>query len=198
MKNFTNQTFDAIKWNAKQSCTEFKELVDDANNSLLSSFKTAIKEHSVGGKELQDEVCSLKQQVFTIQTSLDALMQKSPQFDRKIVERVDVAPTPSQVYLGSTISSNTGDLVSQVSVPSNVTCGRVLPIKMIFPSFGGVHDENDPLVYLERCKDFLALRPMSNREILATMRSVLHASARDWWETVRFKVDTWESFQQAF
>lgn len=125
-------------------------------------------------------------------------MQKSPQLDRKIVEREDVAPTPFQVCLGSTVSSNTGDLVSQLSAPSNLTCGRVLPIKMIFPSFGGVHDENDPLVYLERCKDFLALRPMSNSEILATMRSVLHASARDWWVTVRFKVGTWESFQQAF
>lgn len=58
--------------------------------------------------------------------------------------------------------------------------------------------KTDPLVYLKRCKDFLALRPMSNSEILATMRSVLHASARDWWETVRFKIDTWGNFQQAF
>lgn len=29
---------DAIKWNAKQSCTEFKELFDDANSSLLMKY----------------------------------------------------------------------------------------------------------------------------------------------------------------
>ncbi|MGL4647038.1 MAG: hypothetical protein ACRCVL_08135, partial [Cetobacterium sp.] len=79
MQNFTKQTIDVIKWNAKQSCTEFKELVDEANHSLFSSFKTAIKEHGVNGKELQEEMCSLRQQVFTMQTSLDALMQKGPQ-----------------------------------------------------------------------------------------------------------------------
>lgn len=115
-------------------------MFDDAYNSLLSSFKTAIKEHSVGGKELQ-EVCSLKQQVFTVQTSLDSLMQKSTQLDSKLVEREDVAPAPSQICLGSTAPCNTGDLVSQVSAPSNLTCGRVLPIKMIFSSFGGVHED---------------------------------------------------------
>lgn len=137
MTHFTNQTIDTIAWNAKQSCTEFKESVDDACNSLLTYFKTAIKEHSVGGKELQEEVRSLKQQVFTMQTSLDALIQKSPQLDSEIVGREDVAPTPSQVCLGSAVPCNTGDLVSQVSAPSNLTCGRILPIKMIFPSFGG-------------------------------------------------------------
>nr|WPK86750.1 NLR_family_CARD_domain-containing_3-like protein isoform_X2 [Sebastes schlegelii] len=30
------------------------------------------------------------------------------------------------------------------------------------------------------------------------MRSVLHGSARDWWETVREKIHSWEEFQRAF
>lgn len=53
-------------------------------------------------------------------------------------------------------------------------------------------------MFVQRCSDFFSLKPLSYGEILATMRSVLHGSARGWWETVRQKIRTWEEFQIAF
>ncbi len=74
----------------------------------------------------------------------------------------------------------------------------LLPIKMVFPCYGGPQDDKDPFVFLQKCNDFLSLRVLSHSEVLATMNSMLHGSARDWWETVRGKVHTWEEFQGAF
>lgn len=49
------------------------------------------------------------------------------------------------------------------------------------------------MVYLQRCSDFLSLKPLSHGEILATIRSVLHGSVRDCWETIRDKNPYMES-----
>lgn len=68
----------------------------------------------------------------------------------------------------------------------NLSYKGKLPIKLIFPNFG--RPEDDPTLYLEKCQDFLTLKPMSNEEILATLRSVLNGTAKDWWETVRNQV----------
>lgn len=36
------------------------------------------------------------------------------------------------------------------------------------------------LQYLERCEDFLALNPLSDKEFITNLRNILHGSARDW------------------
>ncbi|MED6262474.1 hypothetical protein ATANTOWER_019994 [Ataeniobius toweri] len=36
------------------------------------------------------------------------------------------------------------------------------PIKLQFPTFGKVDDSADPLQYMERCEDFLALNPLTD------------------------------------
>lgn len=45
--------------------------------------------------------------------------------------------------------------------------GRVLgkcTVKLQFPSFGKMEDEPDPLLYLEKCNDYLALNPLCDEE----------------------------------
>ncbi|KAI3376844.1 hypothetical protein L3Q82_000417 [Scortum barcoo] len=72
------------------------------------------------------------------------------------------------------------------------------PIKLQFPTFGRLEDTSDPLQYLERCEDFLALNPLSNEELIATLRNVLHGTARDWWYVGRHKIHTWKEFHDQF
>ncbi len=59
-------------------------------------------------------------------------------------------------------------------------------------------DGADPLLYLTRCQDFLALHPLADADILATFRTVLYGTARNWWEVARSSVTTWNDFETAF
>ena len=62
------------------------------------------------------------------------------------------------------------------------------PIKMHFPMFGRLEDTQDPLLYLEKCNDFLALHPLTDAELIATLRNVLHGTARDSWDVARVEM----------
>lgn len=75
--------------------------------------------------------------------------------------------------------------------------GRI-PIKLDFPTFGRKGDDPDPLTYIEKCQDYLVLNPLSNEELTATLRNVLHGTARDWWNVARFSISTWVEFQTSF
>ncbi|XP_060796136.1 uncharacterized protein LOC132898493 [Neoarius graeffei] len=72
------------------------------------------------------------------------------------------------------------------------------PIKIQFPCFGRTEDTSDPLLYLEKCHDYLALHPLSDGELLATLRNVLHGTARDWWDVARVEIATWRVFERKF
>ncbi|XP_045569661.1 uncharacterized protein [Salmo salar] len=73
-----------------------------------------------------------------------------------------------------------------------------MPIKLQFPTFGKKDDSPDPLMYLERCRDFLALNPLADEELLATLRNVLHGTARDWWDVARLTTTSWADFEAKF
>ncbi|KAI2654751.1 Structural maintenance of chromosomes protein 4 [Labeo rohita] len=59
-------------------------------------------------------------------------------------------------------------------------------------------DDADPLLYLTKCQDFLALLPLTDADILATFRTVLHETAHDWWVVRRSSISTWSEFEAAF
>lgn len=67
-----------------------------------------------------------------------------------------------------------------------------LPIKLLLPTFGSP----DPQFFLSKCNDFLSIRPLTDVEVLDTLRSVLHGTARVWWEIAREHVSSWEEFQK--
>ncbi len=72
------------------------------------------------------------------------------------------------------------------------------PIKLEFPFFGRMEDTVDPLLYLEKCNDYLALQPLTQEELFVTLRNVLHGTARDWWDVARLEITTWDEFEQKF
>uniref|UniRef100_A0A8C1GVQ7 Reverse transcriptase domain-containing protein n=1 Tax=Cyprinus carpio TaxID=7962 RepID=A0A8C1GVQ7_CYPCA len=72
------------------------------------------------------------------------------------------------------------------------------PVKIQFPCFGRLEDCDDPLIFLEKCYDFMALHPLSDEEVIATLRNVLHGTARDWWDVARLETNTWQEFEAKF
>lgn len=71
-------------------------------------------------------------------------------------------------------------------------------LKLTFPTFGRPSDDSDPLLYMTKCQDFLALHPLDDTDILATFRTVLYGTARDWWEVARSSITSWSEFESAF
>lgn len=62
------------------------------------------------------------------------------------------------------------------------------PVKLELPAFERV----------ERCEDFLTLKPLSDEELIPTPLKVLHRTMRDWWDVARHKVHTWKEFRVRF
>lgn len=67
------------------------------------------------------------------------------------------------------------------------------PIKLQSPTFGRVEDNPDPLLYLEKCKDFLSINPLTDEELTVTFRNVLYSTARDWWDITLTQVMSHQS-----
>ncbi len=71
-------------------------------------------------------------------------------------------------------------------------------IKIQFPCFGRLEDCVDPLIFLEKCYDVMVLHPLSDEELIATLRNVLHGTARDWWDVARLETTTWQEIESKF
>lgn len=67
---------------------------------------------------------------------------------------------------------------------------RSSPLKIQFPTFRGMEDSTDPLLFLEKCRDFLAVHPLTDSESTAMLRNVLHGTARDWWDVAHLEITT--------
>lgn len=61
-----------------------------------------------------------------------------------------------------------------------------------------MEDNPDPLLYLEKCKDFLSINPLTPEELIVTLRNVLYGTARDWWDVTRATTHTWSGFESGF
>lgn len=66
--------------------------------------------------------------------------------------------------------------------------------------FGIMDDTQDPLLYLEKCKDFLALHLLTDAEIIATNCNVLRMVRvpPDWWDVALLEIITWKEFEKRF
>ncbi len=71
------------------------------------------------------------------------------------------------------------------------------PIKLDFPKFSSL-DGEDPIAYLEKCEEYLAIQPLSNAEILSMLPSVLTHTAKDWWIAEKARVKSWTQFKTVF
>ncbi len=71
------------------------------------------------------------------------------------------------------------------------------PVKLDFPTFSNTQ-EDDPVVFIERCEEYFDVRPLSHGEILASLSAVLKDTAKDWWMAERRNVHNWRQFKGSF
>jgi len=134
---------------------------------------------------------------------VDCLKRRDRQIDAKLKSQAPLISTPvvPPMFAPTLSHHRTYSAQTQPPVPVNPDSGHVSqyrpPVRVEFPQFGS-DEENDPISFIEHCKDYLALRPLTESEILASLTSVLKGTAKDWWLAERRFVFTWSQFKQTF
>lgn len=169
------QLQNELQQDIKSYLVTFQQNHDQMSSTLTQTTQTTETLCTVV-RELQTEI---KKNFENQERQLSDFMQKEP-----FLAPVSTPESPA-------IPNN--ELSSQ---PSAVTKSDHL--KLTFPTFGKPSDDPDPLLYLARCQDFLVVHPLTDADIMATFRSVLYGTARDWWEVARTSVKTWSQFESAF
>nr|XP_055053112.1 uncharacterized protein LOC129438391 [Misgurnus anguillicaudatus]XP_055053113.1 uncharacterized protein LOC129438391 [Misgurnus anguillicaudatus] len=125
---------------------------------------------------------------------LQTKMETKYDDQEKIIAELKAKSTTSINITPSAITS----VPNPMPTPIPATVVKTDHIRITFPTFGRPSDDLDPLLYITRCHDFLALHPLTDEDVLATFRTVLSGTARDWWEVARSTVHSWSNFQTAF
>ena len=56
----------------------------------------------------------------------------------------------------------------------------------------------DPVTFVEKCEEFLAVHPLSEAELFAVLTSALEGTAKDWWSAERRYISSWPEFKAVF
>ena len=179
------------------------ELQNDFKNSQ-SAMENTYTEMMRNTDQLTECITLVKQlsvQVETLRTQVETTAVENKREMRELQRKVtqhdsQTSHTSHTRDMSSLYATSHPASLSAPSVPSS----RIDHIKLmkVFPTYGKPGDDPDPLLYLSKCHDFIALHPLSDCDILATFRTVLYGTARDWWEITRSKVATWGEFKSSF
>lgn len=169
-----------------------EQLQVELQRDIRATQKNLQKDH----EQLSTECNHCITQVDKLTTQLKELQTDMEKGKRQVEDMADhqskgVQPT-------SHFTLTTPSPLENVPECPPIPAGKSDHLKLTFPTFGRPSDDVDPLLYLTRCQDFLALHPLAESDLLATFRSVLHGTARDWWEVARSSIMTWTEFETAF
>lgn len=195
----SDQTIKAMKMMMAQE-------LQKVENTLVTEVRFIVQQLQ---SEIQQDIQSVQQH---LQKDSDQLLGKSSQLtlltdklstNMKELQTKMEAKFESQEKRITDLSISLHNPLSQSpsqmtppAAPSTVV--KTDHLKLTFPAFGRPADDPDPLLYITRCQDFLAVHPLTDADILATFRTVLYGTARDWWEVARSSVTTWSEFQSVF
>lgn len=134
---------------------------------------------------------------------VDCLKRRDMQIDAKLKSQAPFRSTPivPPMFTPTLPHHRPSSAQIQRPIPANADSGHISqyrpPVRVEFPQFGS-DEENDPISFIEHCEDYLALRPLTDYEILASLTSVLKGTAKDWWLAERRFISTWNQFKQTF
>ena len=203
-----------LSWKLNQLQTESSKAMEQALlplvktvnqlNETVARCAQQLTDCSSQLKEVVGEVTFLKQQVASSSISARSTGQAQASSPCAFLTPETTQGVGQQHQLCSTMRKEVDmEPLTSPEEPSVPSEGRARflvqsTLKLQFPSFGRREDCNDPLQYLEKCNDFLALNPLHSVELLATLRNVLYGTARDWWDVARKDIQTWTEFEHKF
>ncbi|KAL0148878.1 hypothetical protein M9458_055887 [Cirrhinus mrigala] len=139
------------------------------------------------------------------QSMVDCLKRRDKQIDQRIQDLKPLSSTHFSIKRSShhktaqTVDSQIQDphasqqYLSLPAIPATYNP----PVKLKFPSFINA-SLDDPVVFIERVEEYLNLRPLSNKELLASLSVALKGTAKDWWSAERKNIDAWKAFKEKF
>ncbi|KAL0188454.1 hypothetical protein M9458_015553, partial [Cirrhinus mrigala] len=205
-----------IESETKKTIIAIKQIITDelkiVESTLTSHMQFLVRQLQL---EVQQDIHTLHKH---LQDTHEEMLKENNQViirtDKLAANLCDVQTKMESAY--DIQEKNIADLKAKITTSINITPGATTPvpkpiltpipatvvktdhIKITFPTFGRPSDDPDPLLYITRCQDFFALHPLTDEDILATFRTVLSGTARDWWEVARSTVHSWTDFQTAF
>lgn len=119
---------------------------------------------------------------------VDCLKWRDIQIDNKFKSLIPLKSTPIHPNQSSIPPPSVSQVTNQTSqvqpsytqLSGSGNISAVPPVKIEFPNFDS-SEEDDPVAFIERCEEYLAIRPLSEYEILASLTSILKNTAKDWW-----------------
>lgn len=196
--------------------TNMEQRMEECNKRVGEGFSQAEMESKC--KKLEDQLsyrmereCSRIQQKLELciqdlgRSMVDCLKRRDTQIDNKLKSLIPLRSTPIRPTHSSILPPSVSQVNNQTyQVPPSHTQmsisgipSAVPPVKIEFPNFNSSEDD-DPVAFIERCEEYLAIRPLSDYEILASLTSVLKNTTKDWWVAEKRNVQTWEQFKKVF
>lgn len=193
VKNSETSLLSEIRFMTEQLQSEVQQELRGFSTNTQDSIGQLAKTLEVNNTEIQKVTSTINTMKVENQQQLQSIEQKTYHLQENLeLLTVKDKSTPS--------SSNSACPVDQRSTSETTTPAVIKSdhIRITFPTYGMPKDDPDPLNYLAKCHDFLALHPLSDADILTTFRTVLHGTARDWWEIARSRINAWSEFETNF
>ncbi len=127
------------------------------------------------------------------QSVVDCLKRIDRQLEQRFKSLVPPASTPLAPDPNSTVTFlpskqrnvTYSEQSSHLPTQSNQSTVQYNPpVKLDFPNFSSTQ-EDDPILFIERCEEYFAVRPLTDGEVLASLSAVLRGTAKDWWMAER-------------
>lgn len=181
IEHLQNQITYTINWRVKHLYSEVLKDIYAVMTPMVQTVNQLETEISVLTKRVDkssQEVQSMKNQSLPVTSLGDASVQTT--FPSSMDFQSEATPNPHRLQSTMQNVAERGLLSHNDSFMHEDSKTRSLgksPIKLEFPSFGRMEDTPDPLLYSEKCNDFLALQPLTQEELFVTLRNVLHGTA---------------------
>ncbi len=169
----------------------------DKQNHQIQDLLTQQQVHHTKLQQLEKTLpTELKSECQQVKKTLEKSIQQVGQAMKDCMSRRDVQ-LKSLIQSSHTVTSTPH--FSPLIPTDSPTYPRHFktPFKLEFPRFESLEEE-DPISYLEKCDEYLAVQPLSDAEILSMLPSVLTHTAKDWWIAEKKRVRTWSQFKKAF
>ncbi|KAI7789793.1 hypothetical protein IRJ41_013744 [Triplophysa rosa] len=175
--------------------SEFRFMVDQLQSEMQQDNKAIQHIFQTSHDHITTKLQQYDSQIDKLSTCVNEMnteIVKGLQGQKKQIKEMLSLP---QVVSTAVTSPSPAEAILEIASTSTLFSTSVSKsdhIKITFPTFGRASDDADPLLYLAKCQDFLALHPLTDADILATFRTVLYGTARDWWEVSRSSISTWK------